>query len=532
MKRKESFPIDKTLLNKLTNVFNKLKKPETNSNKYVYVNLSMVRLQMIWVLPKLLYGMGAAEADGAKVAAITWNENKEFTEFLSSLGIDHVCLETENRKNIIAGFKAVWTSLLFVLKNAKGEDLQNLKINGLPAGRAIYEDILRTSELSTIRTVRNKVCIKKMIHILWMVYSLDSYLKKHNPVFCIADDIAYHEGIQLALFKKYGAKVYNMNIIGDSKVYFNNDYTITRWGEIRCQEYHDEITKIGKEAVKKAEELLDQRFHGKNGRDIDRGAFCGKEVINREEAEKKLGLEHGKKNIVIMAHTFTDAIFNYGNTCYKDYYDWIEKTLMIARRNDTVNWILKPHPTRKAYHESADSIESMFERNKENNMYFMSDDISAESIKDIADVMITIGGNAGAEFSCFGIPVIILGKPYYRGFGYTIEPKTQEEYEELLLNIETITKLNYEQIETAKKVFFLRNTLEKTPCKFNDDLFQILRKQDKKMSDEYALEMFESNEGSDKYNNDIIEELIDYFENFEIKNCQYYMRGKERANEE
>ena len=531
MKKTESFPIDKTLLNKLTTVFNKLKKPEANSNKYVYVNLSMVRLQMIWVLPKLLYGMGAAEATGAKVAAITWNENKEFTDFLSSLGIEHVCLETENRKNIIAGFRAVWTSLLFVLKNAKGEDLQKYKISGLPAGRAIYEDILRTSELSTIRTVRNKVCIKKMIHILWMVYSLDSYLKKHNPVFCIADDIAYHEGIQLALFKKHGAKVYNMNIKGDGKVCFDKEFKTVRWGEIRCKLFHDKINGIGEEEISKAEKLLEMRFKGKNGRDIDRGAFTGKEVINREEAEKRLNLVSGKKNVVIMAHTFTDAIFNYGDTCYKDYYDWIEKTLLLAQKYNNVNWILKPHPTRSAYHESEDSIEKMYERYRMKHIYFMSDDISTESIKDIADVMITIGGNAGAEFSCVGIPVIILGKPYYKGFGYTIEPKNREEYEQVLNEIDSISKLNNEQIKTAKKVFYLGNNPDKFPLKFDDELFELLIKQDKKMSDEYAMELFESNSGSEKYNDDVMEELLDYFTKNDYCDCQYYKRGKQRVLE-
>ena len=90
--------------------------------------------------------------------------------------------------------------------------------------------------------------------------------------------------------------------------------------------------------------------------------FTGKKVFTREELQKKLGLDDKKKNVVIMAHTFTDAVFNYGNYYYRDYYDWTEKTLKIASKVKDVNWILKPHPTRAAYNESKDSIENMFKK--------------------------------------------------------------------------------------------------------------------------------------------------------------------------
>ena len=71
----------------------------------------------------------------------------------------------------------------------------------------------------------------------------------------------------------------------------------------------------------------------------------------------------------------------------------------------------------------------------------------------------TIGGNAGAEFACEEIPAVIVGKPYYSGFGYTVEPKSREEYEECLKKIHEVERLDNEQIRTAKKVFYIKQCL-------------------------------------------------------------------------
>lgn len=156
---------------------------------------------------------------------------------------------------------------------------------------------------------------------------------------------------------------------------------------------------MGDEVLSETNQLIKDCFSGKSGRDIDQGDFKDKTIIDRKEAEKRLGLLDGKKNIVIMAHTFTDAIYNYGTICYRDYYDWIESTLKIAEEVEQVNWILKPHPTRKAYHESKDSI----------------------------------------------------------------EPSNKEEYEQILRSSDKIIKLDENQIKTAKKYFILETRNQELP---------------------------------------------------------------------
>ena len=531
----EDFPIKKEAVEHFAEVNRRQWSEEavTATDKYVFVNLSMVRMQMAWVVPKLLYAKGVADTLGARVIVITWREQPLLDEVCDSFGFTHYCIEKEDKKNLRFFAKALMKVLFFMLRDGTGSGLQKMKINQFHAGRAIYEDILRTSELSTIRSARNKICIKKATHILWMFYTLQAYCRQHPPVFALADDAAYHEALLSSLFHSCGAKVINSNQEQEMVLGFDANGNPNRMHLMMQLKYREMIDGLGEKEVERAEQILEERFRGKNGRDIDRGAFKDKRVLTREEAVEELHLDPKKKNVVIMAHTFTDAVYNYGDLFYRDYYDWTENTLALAAKNDKVNWILKPHPTRSAYHESQDSIEDMFARYKKDNMFFLSDEFSAESIKNLADVLITIGSNAGGEFSVVGIPAVIVGKPFYGNLGFTIEPATQKDYEDCLMHIQEVEPLSEEQIRTAKKAFYLRNQYGPAilGTKYDDEFGSLVNEQYRHMGDKMALAYFESNRGTEKYNTQITENITEYMEHHDMKTCKYYTQGVLRAEE-
>ena len=574
----EDFPIKKEAVEHFAEVNRRQWSEEavTATDKYVFVNLSMVRMQMAWVVPKLLYAKGVADTLGARVIVITWREQPLLDEVCDSFGFAHYCIEKEDKKNLRFFAKALMKVLFFMLRDGTGSGLQKMKIPvdlpggkslkrlkvpnprsgcdkefeefpmtgaGSPkqslgaeefnAGRAIYEDILRTSELSTIRSARNKICIKKATHILWMFYTLQAYCRQHPPVFALADDAAYHEALLSSLFHSCGAKVINSNQEQEMVLGFDANGNPNRMHLMMQLKYREMIDGLGEKEVERAEQILEERFRGKNGRDIDRGAFKDKRVLTREEAVEELHLDPKKKNVVIMAHTFTDAVYNYGDLFYRDYYDWTENTLALAAKNDQVNWILKPHPTRSAYHESQDSIEDMFARYKKDNMFFLSDEFSAESIKNLADVLITIGSNAGGEFSVVGIPAVIVGKPFYGNLGFTIEPASRGAYEECLAHIQDVKPLSEEQIRTAKKAFYLRNQYGPAilGTKYDDEFGSLVNEQYRHMGDKMALAYFESNRGTEKYNTQITESITEYMEHHDMKTCKYYTQGVLRAEE-
>ena len=528
--KQEDFPISGNVLEKWIkhNKNNVVHVDRSKARNYIYINLSMVRLQTAWILPKILFALGMAEKTAAKVIAITWHPNTDLKRLLASYDISMISLEEVCRKDIRAFFLAGLKTMGLMLRGGSGETLKKLKFGDIPAGRAIYEDILRTSELSTIASIFNFICIKKIFHLLWMQYSLDHYLTANHPFFCVSDDLAYHEGMQLALFHIHGSGIKNVSGSGMGRVEFDDKLRTVRWHYMDYLYCHEHINEVGNEGVEAAEKYLGDRFQGKNGRNIDKGAFKGKKVWSREDGIRELGLDPRKKNIVIMAHTFTDAVFNYGDIYFRDYYDWTEQTLHIAGSVRDVNWILKPHPTRSAYHESKDSIERMYEKYKEDNIFLLSDNVSAESVKNIADAIITIGGNAGAEFACFGIPAVIVGNPYYKGFGYTIEPKSLKQYESCLKKMSKVKPLNAEQMIKAKKVFYLQNIRKKEESNdsFKDEFAELLNEKYSRMLDDMAIEYFEKDDGTVKYNDEITLAACEFLSTNDYRKTDFYRAGR------
>ena len=232
-----------------------------------------------------------------------------------------------------------------------------------------------------------------------------------------------------------------------------------------------------------------------------------------------------------MAHTFTDAVFNYGDLYFRDYYDWLDQTLQIAEGIDNVNWILKPHPTRKAYNEDTDSIEKMYERHKKPHIFLLPDEISAGSIKELADVLLTIGGNAGAEFACFGIPAVIIGKPYYRQFGFTIEPADKNEYIKRLENIADTGRLSDDQISMARRVYYYKKKGRRYNKPFGGEFASRITELYRGMVDKMGISYFTSNKGTKEYNDTVCDYMTGYFIGHGISDNEYYKRGRQRGAE-
>ena len=530
-KRLEQFPISEDAVKNFIESNNRNNFADIDSDKFIYINFSMVRMQTAWIIPKILFAKGLAEKEGATVIALTWSENPLLSDFFKSFGIRHISFDNLDKKNLWALIKAAFKTVGLILTGSNGEKLKELNALGMNVGMAFYEDVLRTSALSTLRNCRSKVCIKKVLHLLTTVYSLDDYLKKCKPVYAVTDDMAYHENAFIRIFMKNGAEVHACSNKSESTVELNECGHLMRHGDIMKKRCRDEFDLITDDMAVTVDAYMEERFKGNNGRDIDRAAFAGKRVLTKEQLCEEYGINPDKKTVVIMAHTFTDAVFNYGEYPFRDYYDWTEGTLKIAADNTAVNWILKPHPTRKAYNENSDSIEDMFTRLKKDHMFFLNDDVSAESIKNIADVIVTVGGNAGAEFACFGVPCVILGKPYYQGYGYTVEPKSYDDYKNVLNDIQNMKQLSPEQILTAKKVFYLASKpMSDDRSGFSDEFSELLNKQYTKMCDALKTEYFAGNDGTEKYNTEILDFVTKYFSENDVRTIEYYRRGKENVS--
>ncbi|MDD3368821.1 MAG: hypothetical protein PHP50_08070 [Lachnospiraceae bacterium] len=496
------------------------------SDKFIYINFMMIHKEIDLMLPKLIYAKGLEQTTGAKPVVLDWNDNEKLRALYDSFGIGYISIRKKMMRHPVSIMKCLGKIMGYYCGNLSGEELKKMKIHGIPVGLHLYEDIIRTSELSTIRTVRDKVCMKKLFSLMLFTEEIELICQKGKPELCLSDDFPYNEGIILSIMQNSGAKVVQAGMKRDRMISYNGT---------ECSSYkHHYLHRYVEEHIKRAEtedyqpwveQFLQDRFHGKLGPVIDRVAYLNKNVCTREELAEKTGLDPNKKNVIIMTHVFSDATFQSGDNCFRDNYDWTEKTLEFAKNHDEVNWLIKPHPARKSYADSKDSVEMMIERNQSPNIYVFPDEFSTESILNVADVLVTVCGTAGMEYTCFGIPVIALGDAFYNGFGFTYHPTTKEAYFDLLSKAGELSPLTEEQKIMARKVVY---TYGKLSDGFLDEFDEAVYTDYQQMQDEMR-----QNHGDKTAYSNCNTRSLDLFETKlredKIKELAYYEGGKKRV---
>jgi hypothetical protein len=150
----------------------------------------------------------------------------------------------------------------------------------------------------------------------------------------------------------------------------------------------------------------------------------------------------------------------------------------------------------------------------DSTVYVCPADFSTASVLNCAKAIVTIQGTVGLEFSCMGIPIIITGKAFYSGFGFTHEPETKEEYFTMLRNVKNIEPLGDDKMDIAKCVYAAFFEIQKQDFALIDTKLKALTwgigvKQD---VDEAFKLMTERLENTDPRNMVICSEIRKYFQ--------------------
>ena len=181
--------------------------------------------------------------------------------------------------------------------------------------------------------------------------------------------------------------------------------------------------------------------------------------------KNELELEANKKTATIFAHILWDATYFYGDSIFDDYEQWLIETIRLANRNDAVNWIIKLHPV-NVWRYQADGVSdieySEIRALKEANLQlaphvkilYPGTHINTWSLFQVSDYCVTVRGTVGIEMAALGKQVITAGSSHYSGRGFTTDPKTTKEYEDTLLNIQTLHSLGKNARSRALKFCF------------------------------------------------------------------------------
>lgn len=187
----------------------------------------------------------------------------------------------------------------------------------------------------------------------------------------------------------------------------------------------------------------------------------GRPILEKREAAERLGLDPGKKTVVVFSHILWDATFFYGTSLFEDYATWLVETLKAAADNPRVNWLVKLHPAnvwRRALDGHDDELtELVLIRERigklPDHVQLILPDaaINTASLFGLADCCVTVRGTVGMEAPMYGIPVLTGGTGRYAGLGFTIDSRNAEEYLDRLARIETLPRLSEEEIGAARR---------------------------------------------------------------------------------
>ncbi len=190
----------------------------------------------------------------------------------------------------------------------------------------------------------------------------------------------------------------------------------------------------------------------------------GKSIVAAEEGRRALGLDPAKKTAIIFCHILYDATFFYGESLFDDYEQWMVETVRAAIANPNLNWVVKVHPVNvwrskmdggELVQLEAETLRRHFGTLPDHVKIMPADTgINTFSLFSVADVGLTVRGTIGMELPCFGIPVVIAGTGRYASRGFTIDPKTREEYAGLLARLQDVLRLDAETIRRARLHYY------------------------------------------------------------------------------
>jgi hypothetical protein len=400
------------------------------------------------------------------------------------------------------------------------EDILDFSIDGIRFGDLIYDAVL-VRGYATISKIDKKV-FTAFATFFFYRYLIKDILKNYN----IKTSIFSHTvGLKGGVFSRYllQRKIEVINRLGSHQIILKKYKDLDDVGfyplKPERKYFSYMLNYCNNTIINHADKYLQDRFSQKVNHVAVELAFDRKKntFTNANDFCKYYKLDPNKKLVFVMLHAFNDQPHSHfaSRMIFRDYYDWFIKTLEIAKLVDNVNWIFKEHPAAEFYPTKDIKLEDIFKNVSNPNILFLNRkaNFNANSLQGLASAIITCIGTAGLEYSCLGIPSVLGGESPYSDFGFTINPKNQQEYNQYLKNIDKIERLTKTQMQIAKVVlFFQLKIMHDAPyifCPTYD-----YRKIKKIKSDELWHDAFELMSNNDpKKMRDIIHSLVNFINN-------------------
>jgi len=409
---------------------------------------------------------------GNKVVGMQEQSSIFLNKLFKSYGYNEIHIFKKN--NILKKLK-LFVRAKKILRNLENFDnFINYEVDKVRIGKIVYEHYIRFTGHPSLNKFNFKINYFLYKALEYHEYSKEFFEKNKIKYVLISEKQFMPSSIifQNALINKAKifARVAGPNNVGlrlynDESEFYKSRYHFSN--AILNDIYENHLNKV----IIYADKILENRFSNSKNKEIQDVknadiAFKKKKEFTKKSLCQRLGWDEKKPIVIIFDQHYLDGIYDSERLYFKDTLDWIESTFKEIKKIKNVNWLIKDHPLDpKEHHHAKTTTEKEFKKiiGEIENVKLFPNDYSAGLLPQIASAILTSFGTVGIEYPCFGIPCILSNNSHYSGNGFTIEPKTKEEYFKYLNNIGNLKKLNSEEIGKAKTFLFLEIIFGRVP---------------------------------------------------------------------
>lgn len=311
------------------------------------------------------------------------------------------------------------------------DDIINIEVNGCKHGHDIYSIFLRlVSPIFDLKKYITEIkaiiteCVS--ISVFW-----DNYFSKHSVKAVALYDALYYQAIIRDVALKHNVAVYSLEFEKCIRC-FKGYYVGTRYGKNYKTEFFKLPLNKQVDGIEWARKKIKKRLRGDTS---DIPYMRGMSPYD-EKSNDVLLKKSDKIKVVICPHCFTDDPFPFGKFLFKDQYEWLDYLGRLSLTTD-YDWYFKIHPaseilSRSVYEQILGKYPSI------NKLPIKSSAVQLK--KDGLDFALTLWGTIGHEYAALGINVINGAHNPHDDFTFNYNPKTFEEYDELLHNLNNAKK--------------------------------------------------------------------------------------------
>lgn len=154
-----------------------------------------------------------------------------------------------------------------------------------------------------------------------------------------------------------------------------------------------------------------------------------------EKICSELGIDHSRRIVLLFPNITWDSTLFEKNKGSAGMADWIEDSIRFLAGRENVQLIIRVHPAEVVLPGGRRVSVIQFIRDRfpipPDNLIIIPPEsgISSYVLMDLADCGLVYSSTTGRVR---GILVIVVGKIYYRGLGFTLDPTNREEYHEAI----------------------------------------------------------------------------------------------------